>query len=114
MSPKTLNWGLLSTARINRALIPPLQSTKRNKLTAVASRSQARAEEYARQWNIPGAYGSYEEMLADPDIDVEAGISKGDMVWMNVYQDPDGEFVTQVLLDKPLFLPIVQHSDGSN
>ena len=53
-------------------------------------------------------------LQADPDIDVEAGISKGDMVWMNVYQDPDGEFVTQVLLDKPLFLPIVQHSDGSN
>jgi D-xylose 1-dehydrogenase (NADP+, D-xylono-1,5-lactone-forming) len=70
MSAKTLNWGVLSTARINRALIPPLQASKRNKLVAVASRSQARAEEYARQWNIPGAYGSYEEMLADPDIDV--------------------------------------------
>ncbi|MDL1944792.1 Gfo/Idh/MocA family oxidoreductase [Chloroflexi bacterium CFX2] len=40
MTNKILNWGLLSTARINRALIPPLQVSKRNKLLAVASRSQ--------------------------------------------------------------------------
>ena len=70
MTIKTLHWGLLSTARINRALIPPLQASKRNRLAAVASRSQSKAEEYARQWNIPCAYGSYEALLADPEIDV--------------------------------------------
>jgi xylose dehydrogenase (NAD/NADP) len=70
MSTKNLRWGLLSTARINRALIPPLQSSKRNQLTVVASRNQAKANEYARQWNIPCAYGSYEALLADPEIDV--------------------------------------------
>jgi hypothetical protein len=53
-------------------------------------------------------------LQADPDIDVEAGIQKGDMVWVNVYRDPDGEFVTQVLPDQSLFLPIVQHLSGSN
>lgn len=52
-------------------------------------------------------------LQVDPDIDMEAGIQKGDMVWMNVYRDSDGEFVTQVLLDQSLFLPIVQRSGGS-
>jgi xylose dehydrogenase (NAD/NADP) len=70
MSSKNLRWGLLSTARINRALIPPLQASKRNQLTVVASRSQSKGDEYARQWNIPCAYGSYEALLADPEIDV--------------------------------------------
>ena len=67
---KTLNWGLLSTARINRAIIPPLNASKRNKLLAVASRDAERAEAYAKKHNIPRHYGSYEAMLADPEIDV--------------------------------------------
>ena len=70
MTNKTLNWGLLSTARINRALIPPLQVSKRNHLLAVASRSQETADAYAKEKKIPRAYGSYEALLADPEIDV--------------------------------------------
>jgi D-xylose 1-dehydrogenase (NADP+, D-xylono-1,5-lactone-forming) len=70
MTDKVLNWGLLSTARINRALIPPLQVSKRNALLAVASRSQEAAEAYAKEQRIPRAYGSYDALLADPDIDV--------------------------------------------
>lgn len=70
MTNKILNWGLLSTARINRALIPPLQVSKRNKLLAVASRSQEAADAYAKEKKIERAYGSYESLLADPDIDV--------------------------------------------
>ena len=70
MSGLTLNWGLLSTARINRALIEPLRSSKRNRLLAVASREKDRAETYARQRKIERAYGSYAELLADPEIDV--------------------------------------------
>jgi D-xylose 1-dehydrogenase (NADP+, D-xylono-1,5-lactone-forming) len=68
--PKVLNWGLLSTARINRALIPPLRASKRNQLLAVGSRSQESADGYAREWKIPRAHGSYEALLADPEIDV--------------------------------------------
>lgn len=67
---KILKWGLLSTARINRELIPPLQVSKRNTLLAVASRSQEAAEAYAKEKKIPRAYGSYEALLADPEIDV--------------------------------------------
>lgn len=70
MSNKVLHWGLLSTARINRALIPPLRASKRNQLVAVASRSQDSAEKYAREWKIPRAHRSYEALLADPEIDV--------------------------------------------
>jgi xylose dehydrogenase (NAD/NADP) len=70
MTDKILNWGLLSTARINRALIPPLQASQRNRLAAVASRTKDSADRYAREWKIPQAYGSYEQLLADPEIDV--------------------------------------------
>ena len=70
MSNKILNWGLLSTAHINRSLIPPLRESKRNHLLAVTSRSQELANEFAKKWKIPKAYGSYEAMLADPEIDV--------------------------------------------
>jgi len=67
---KKLNWGLLSTAKINRALIKPLNASKQTRLLAVASRSISSAESYAREWNIPRAHGSYEALLADPEIDV--------------------------------------------
>ena len=67
---KTLRWGLLSTARINRALIPAIRASKRNRLLAVASRTEAAAAAYAREWGIERAHGSYESLLADPEIDV--------------------------------------------
>lgn len=67
---KSLGWGILGTARINRALIPPLRSSKRNQLLAVASRDIVRAQAYAREWSIPAAYGSYAALLADPQVQV--------------------------------------------
>lgn len=67
---KVLRWGLLSTARINNALITPLRASKRNKLVAVASRSQENADAYANEKKISRAHGSYEALLADPEIDV--------------------------------------------
>ncbi len=70
MTDKVLNWGLLSTARINRALITPLRASRRNRLAAVASRTQEAADRYAREWKIGRAHGSYEALLADPEIDV--------------------------------------------
>jgi hypothetical protein len=48
---KILNWGLLSTAKINQALIKPLRASKRTRLLAVASRSISPAESYARGLN---------------------------------------------------------------
>ena len=68
--PTKLRWGLLGTARINRSMIPALRLSDRNEVVGIASRSLDRAREYARQWDIPRAYGSYEELLGDTDIDV--------------------------------------------
>ncbi|BCS34445.1 oxidoreductase [Luteitalea sp. TBR-22] len=61
-------WGILGVARINRSLVGPLASNG-HQLLAVASRSLARAKTYADVQGIPRAYGSYEELLADPEID---------------------------------------------
>jgi D-xylose 1-dehydrogenase (NADP+, D-xylono-1,5-lactone-forming) len=65
-----LRWGLLSTANINAALFKPLAKSKRNTLFAVGSRSEASAQAYAAENKIPRAHGSYEALLADPDVDV--------------------------------------------
>lgn len=64
-----VRWGLLSTARINRRLIPAVRESARGELVAVASRSQASAEAYATKWDIPQAFGSYEAMLASDAVD---------------------------------------------
>ncbi len=66
---KKLRWGLLSTARINRAVIPPIRGSQRSELHAVASRDIVKAKDYAKEWHIPHAYGTYEELLAREDID---------------------------------------------
>jgi predicted dehydrogenase len=65
-----LHWGLLSTAGISREVIPPLKKSPRNRLVAVASRELAKSKAFAAKWEIEEAFGSYEELLADPDIDI--------------------------------------------
>src|SRR5438132_455859 len=66
-----LRWGLLSTARINERLIPVLRDSPRCELVAVASGGgHQKAQRYAALWDIPRAFGSYEEMLADREVDV--------------------------------------------
>jgi xylose dehydrogenase (NAD/NADP) len=65
-----LRWGLLSTARINRSVIPAIRGASRSELTTVASRTLERARDYAGEWDIPRALGSYEALLQDPEIDV--------------------------------------------
>jgi predicted dehydrogenase len=69
MTYDPVRWGIISTAHINRHVIPPAQASSKVDLVGVASRDAARAEEYARKWEIPRSYGSYEELLADPEIE---------------------------------------------
>ena len=64
-----MKWGIISTAHINRKVIPGAHASPKVDLVAVASRDQARADAYAKEWEIPRAYGSYEELLADPEIE---------------------------------------------
>jgi D-xylose 1-dehydrogenase (NADP+, D-xylono-1,5-lactone-forming) len=61
--------GIVSTADINRKVIPGAHASDKVDLVAVASREQRRAEEYAQTWEIERAYGSYEALLEDPDVD---------------------------------------------
>jgi predicted dehydrogenase len=61
-----LRWGILSTANITDEL---LDSGTDQQFVAVASRDAARAEAYAREKGIARAHGSYEALLADPDVD---------------------------------------------
>jgi xylose dehydrogenase (NAD/NADP) len=65
--PVTL--GILSTAHINRLVIPGAKGSPKVELVAVSSRDRGRAETYAREWGIERAYGSYEELLEDPEIE---------------------------------------------
>src|SRR5690242_9901298 len=65
-----LRWGVLGTARINRLLIPAIRAGARSELTTVASRTLDRARAYAAEWKIARAVGSYEALVADPEIDV--------------------------------------------
>jgi D-xylose 1-dehydrogenase (NADP+, D-xylono-1,5-lactone-forming) len=69
MSYEPVRWGILSTADINRLVIPPAQTSPKVDLVAVASRTQDRADAYAATWGIPRAHGSYEALLADPEIE---------------------------------------------
>lgn len=64
-----VKWGILSTANINRKVIPGAHASPKVELIAVASRGQARADEYAKRWGIQRAYGSYDALLADPQIE---------------------------------------------
>jgi xylose dehydrogenase (NAD/NADP) len=66
----TVRWGLLSTARINEAILKGARQSERTEIVAVASRDRARAEAYTRERGLERAYGSYDELIADEDVDV--------------------------------------------
>jgi xylose dehydrogenase (NAD/NADP) len=66
---RKVRWGLLSTARINRRLIPAIRASRRGQLMAVASRDAAHAKAYAAEWEIPHNFGSYQAMLDSGEIE---------------------------------------------
>jgi D-xylose 1-dehydrogenase (NADP+, D-xylono-1,5-lactone-forming) len=65
-----VRWGLLSTARINNAMLGAVGRSQRAEVVAVASRDDGRAESYARKHGIARAYGSYAELLEDDEVEV--------------------------------------------
>src|SRR5579872_1969688 len=65
-----IRWGILSTARIGqRAFIPGAAKSRNGVVAAIAGRDGAHAATVAAELGIPRSYGSYEALLADPDID---------------------------------------------
>ncbi|MGA9160154.1 MAG: Gfo/Idh/MocA family oxidoreductase [Actinomycetota bacterium] len=70
MSGGVVRWGVLSTARIGvDKVIPATQRAARCEVVAIASREMGRAESAASALGIERAYGSYDDLLADPEID---------------------------------------------
>ena len=67
---KKVRWGVLGAARIAvQKVIPAMQRGESCEVTAIASRDRAKAENAARELAVPKAFGSYDELLADPEID---------------------------------------------
>ena len=67
---KPVKWGIISTANIGVAkVIPGMLKSKDIEIVAISSRKRRAAEDWASKLGIPKAYGSYEEMLADPEIE---------------------------------------------
>ncbi|MGH2351779.1 MAG: Gfo/Idh/MocA family protein [Chloroflexota bacterium] len=79
MADRPLRWGILSTARIARQrFIPGVRAGAEGEVAAIASRDGAKAQQAAAELGIPRAHGSYEALLADPDVDaVYIGLPNG-------------------------------------
>ena len=95
-----VRWGILSTARINDMVIPGLRESPLSELVALASRDAGRAGAYAASWSIPRSYGSYAELLADPEVEaVYISLPNSDHVDWSVRALEAGK---HVLCEKPL------------
>jgi predicted dehydrogenase len=69
-SMQPVRWGILSTAKIGRVkVVPGMMKSSLCEIIAVASRDEGSAREMADELGIPRAYGSYEALLADPEIE---------------------------------------------
>ena len=64
-----LRWGVLGTAGINHTVVPAITRSERGVVVAIASRTPERARDEAVLLGIPRAHGSYEALIADPDVD---------------------------------------------
>lgn len=65
-----IRWGILATGLIAHQLAQALQDSPTAVITAVGSRTQASADQFGDQWNIPNRHASYEALAQDPDVDV--------------------------------------------
>jgi predicted dehydrogenase len=63
-----MRWGVISTGRIARAFLDALRPSQTEHVVAVASRDSAKAAETAREFGVAQAYGTYEALLADPEV----------------------------------------------
>src|SRR5262249_22456292 len=95
-----VSWGVLSTARINDLVLAGARKSDRVRFVAVGSRDRARAEAYARENGFERAYGSYQELVDDPE---------GQAVYISLPNDAHVEWSIKalragkhVLCEKPL------------
>src|SRR5260370_29646132 len=68
--PEKVRWGVLGVPKIATVkVIPAMQQGTRSEIVAIASRDPERAKRAASELGIPRAYGSYEQLLADPQVE---------------------------------------------
>src|ERR1700755_2237693 len=105
--PKKVRWGGLSTAGIGmKKVLPAMQKGDWVELSAIASRDRNTAEEAARTRGIAKAYGSYEELLADPQIEAVYNPLPNQMhVPWSIKAAEAGK---HVLCEKPLSLTVAE------
>ncbi len=70
MQAPAVKWGILGSGWIAEQFIASVRAHTRQDIVAIGSRSQDKATAFARKWRIPTSYGSYETLVADPDLDV--------------------------------------------
>jgi D-xylose 1-dehydrogenase (NADP+, D-xylono-1,5-lactone-forming) len=96
----TVSWGILSTARINDLVLAGARKSDSVRMLAVASRDAGRAETYAREHGFERAYGSYDGLLGDPDVEaVYISLPNGLHVEWSIRALEAGK---HVLCEKPL------------
>ena len=102
-----VRWGILGTGKIARLLATALAASETGQLVAVGSRDAARAGSFAAEFGVPHAFGSYDEVIADADVD---------LVYVANHHPLHREWATRaadagrhVLCEKPL---AVTHADA--
>lgn len=70
MSKASIRWGILGTGAIAQAFAQGLKALPDAQLAAIGSRSLKTAQQFAAALDVPKAYGSYEDLVSDPDIDI--------------------------------------------
>lgn len=70
MAERTIKWGIMGPGGISRYFATDLAYAQGAELVAVGSRTLENAQKFASEFNVPRAYGSYDEMMQDPDIDI--------------------------------------------
>lgn len=99
---KELAWGILGTGNIARAFAQGVTGSQKGRLLAVGSRSQSSAEVFGEQWHIPHRYGSYDALLADPEV--EAVYIAVPHPWHAEWSMKAAEAGKHILCEKPLAL----------
>src|SRR5579862_5530531 len=88
---KKVKWGILSAASIaRRRAVPGMLQCELAEVAAVASRSLGKAQQFARELSIPKAYGSYEELINDPEIEAIYNPLPIICMWSGRYARPAG------------------------
>lgn len=100
---KPVKWGILSTAKIGiEQVVPAMMRSPQCTIAAIASRDLGKAQKAANDLNIAKAYGSYEELLADPDIEAIYNPLPNDLhVPFSIQAAKSGK---HVLCEKPIAL----------